>query len=80
MCVGNFIANRAESLTGELPRILIPKAVSKIRIGVDLGCSEWPKQREDVPSHPFEPLNIGDQDPSSYFPDSFSTHLVNEGK
>ena len=47
------------------------ETVWKIRIGLDLGCSEWSKLGGDVPSHPLEPLNIGNEEPSSYFPDSF---------
>src|SRR5215216_120597 len=47
------------------------ETVWKIRIGLDLGCSEWPKQGGDVPSHPLEPLSTGNEEPSSYFPDSF---------
>jgi hypothetical protein len=46
------------------------ETVWKIRIGLALGCSEGPKQGEDIPSRPLEPLNTGDQDPFSYFPDS----------
>ena len=54
------------------------ETVWEIRMGHDLGCSEWPKQDEEVPSRPLEPLNTGDQDPSGYFPDRFIGTLVHK--
>jgi len=48
------------------------ETVSQFGVGADLGRSEWPKQVDDVPSCPLELLSTGgDQDPCSYFPDSF---------
>jgi hypothetical protein len=44
-------------------------------LSLQWGVSEWPKQDEDVPSRPLEPLNTGDQDPSSYFPNSLSRYF-----
>ena len=38
------------------------------------GCKEWPKQGEDVPSHPLEPLNTGGQEPAKLC--SISPRLV----
>jgi hypothetical protein len=45
----------------------LSETVWKIRIGLDLGCSEWPKQGEDVPSHPLEPLNTANEELSAIF-------------
>ncbi len=47
---------KAAFIIHESPR----ETVWKIRIGLDLGCSGWPKQGEDVPSGPLEPLETGD--------------------
>src|SRR5215211_2110575 len=55
---------------GQMAKVELLETVWKIRIGLDLGCSEGPKQGEDVPSRPLVPLNTGDQEPSGYFPDS----------
>ncbi len=59
----------------ELPRIPLLETVWKLRIGLDLGCSERPKQGEVVPFRRLEPPNKRDQEPFSYFPDSLSRHL-----
>jgi hypothetical protein len=44
-----------------------------ILITLDTYSHVLPNMQEgekDVPSHPLEPLNTGDQEPSDYFPDS----------
>ncbi len=70
--------NNAGSLTASALLFLplfteVPgETVWKIQIGLDLGCSKWPKQEEDVPSRPLEPLTTGAQALSSYFPDTVS--------
>ena len=69
------MANFGEPDTGEVRRTPLLETVWKLRMGIDLGCSEWPKQGEDVLSRSLEPLNKGKQESSSYFPDSLSKHL-----
>jgi hypothetical protein len=51
----------------ELLRTPLLETVWKFRIGLDLACSEWPKQGEVVPFRPLEPPNKGDQEPFSFF-------------
>src|SRR5829696_7202335 len=56
------------------------ETVWKVPTGLDLEYSERPKEGENVPSRPLEARHTGDQEPSAYFPDSLSTHFVNEGE
>ena len=65
-----------EFLTFPLFTLVRGETVWKIGIGADVGCSEWPKQDEDVPLRPLEPLETGDQVPSSYFPNSFGKGVL----
>jgi hypothetical protein len=43
------------------------ETVWKFQIGLDVGCSEWPKQGEEVQFWPLEPLNTGDPRPLQLF-------------
>src|ERR687893_3154345 len=60
--------------THELLRIPLPETVWKLRVGSDTRSCEPAERGVRVPFGALDDTNIARSEPSSYFPDSLSTH------